>query len=398
MYSTASLAQALSTVTGLPISYFVNDCIETAWPTTEEGAESKQFIEWVQQSILNSTPDHSILLLSDGITLSRNEYFYFFSLYNPLYLIAGPFFIRREDRENCLEEFSHAEFFDTIAALRVVEMKYLNATALLASFNLHDEKSQSMVGNQDEEVPPSEAQALFMKRMTTDTIAFRYGAERHIRQCIMAGNSKEMLRLLASLDNPAHMAPDRPIGDLREQKTYLHSLNTICRLSAEAAGLSDLQLDTISHNLRKKVERAKTRDDLVILIKELATSYCDAVEDNSMSSNSYAIKKIKKFIVENIGADLSLEKLAAMVNVNPSYLSRLFKKECGITISQFIRNQKIREAKWMLAKMDIPIIEISEALGFEYSSYFSHTFKKATGISATQYRMKYGQGRVKSPF
>ena len=69
-----------------------------------------------------------------------------------------------------------------------------------------------------------------------------------------------------------------------------------------------------------------------------------------------------------------------------SYLSTKFKKETGMTLSQYIQEQKIEKAKSLLKTTDRSILEIATYLGFSSQGYFQNVFKKLTGMTPKEYR------------
>ena len=95
---------------------------------------------------------------------------------------------------------------------------------------------------------------------------------------------------------------------------------------------------------------------------------------------------VKKLIEQNISAEISRDELAAAVYMNPDYLTRLFRKETGMSISDYIIDKRLSLAKHMLKNTDMSIVDISEKTGFSYSSYFVRLFKKKVGITPQQYR------------
>ncbi len=101
------------------------------------------------------------------------------------------------------------------------------------------------------------------------------------------------------------------------------------------------------------------------------------------------VKKSMLFVQEHLADDISLETIAAAVNTNPSYLSRIFKKECGETLSEYITRLRIEKAKELLVLPDQLVYLVSESVGYHDSTYFSTIFKKYTGISPTEYRNRF---------
>jgi YesN/AraC family two-component response regulator len=81
--------------------------------------------------------------------------------------------------------------------------------------------------------------------------------------------------------------------------------------------------------------------------------------------------------------DISLSQLAERAAMNPSYLSVLFKKEVGISISEYIQQAKIDETKSLLTYTDHTLTEIATLLNFHDQSYFTKVF---TGVTPKQYK------------
>ena len=98
------------------------------------------------------------------------------------------------------------------------------------------------------------------------------------------------------------------------------------------------------------------------------------------------IETVKKMIAENLGTEISRDELAAAVYLNPDYLTRRFKQETGLSLSDYIIEKRVALAKRLLLKTELSIVEISEKAGFSYSSYFVRLFRKKTGITPQQYR------------
>lgn len=102
---------------------------------------------------------------------------------------------------------------------------------------------------------------------------------------------------------------------------------------------------------------------------------------------SQQIAKCIDFIHENLHTRITVETLANHVGLNPSYLSRLFKKETGCSVSEYIRNLKIDAAKNMLIYSEFTPSEIASILAFSDQSHFTETFRKYTGVTPRKYQI-----------
>lgn len=99
-----------------------------------------------------------------------------------------------------------------------------------------------------------------------------------------------------------------------------------------------------------------------------------------------AIGKAKAYIVEHLHEEISRQELAKHVYLNPSYLSRLFRKETGKSISEYVLEKRMLLAAEWLKTTDKKISDISEALGFNHFSHFRKMFKKTFGVPPQEFR------------
>lgn len=95
------------------------------------------------------------------------------------------------------------------------------------------------------------------------------------------------------------------------------------------------------------------------------------------------------YIYNNIHTRITHVELAKFVDLNPCYLSKLFKKEMGLTISEYIQRKKIEVAQNMLKYSQYSASEISSILAFPTQSYFTEVFKKYVGMTPKKYCEKY---------
>ncbi|MBS4207996.1 response regulator [Bacillus sp. FJAT-50079] len=109
----------------------------------------------------------------------------------------------------------------------------------------------------------------------------------------------------------------------------------------------------------------------------------------SHESNS-VVDKVKQFIKENIGVQkLSREDIANYVYLNPDYLTRVFKKETGLSLSDYLQQERIETAKELLLHTNMSVSDIALESGYSSFSYFSTIFKKVTRHSPVEFRRVY---------
>ena len=84
--------------------------------------------------------------------------------------------------------------------------------------------------------------------------------------------------------------------------------------------------------------------------------------------------------------DISLDSVAEMVNLNPTYFSALFKKELGVNFLDYLTDLRINAAKEYLTDPLKGASEIASLVGYDSAGYFTRAFKKRTGLTPTEYR------------
>lgn len=104
------------------------------------------------------------------------------------------------------------------------------------------------------------------------------------------------------------------------------------------------------------------------------------------NTQQHMLNQIDKYIDENIASDLSLNAIASHMHISASYLSRIFKKETGYSLSDYINMRRIEKAKKLLLHTDIYTYVIAEMVGYNDATYFSSIFKKYEGVSPSQFR------------
>lgn len=101
------------------------------------------------------------------------------------------------------------------------------------------------------------------------------------------------------------------------------------------------------------------------------------------------IRIVKKYIEENFMQEISLGQLAQLVDMNSSYLSSIFKKETGMTYSEYLVCCRIEKACKMLVETNMSINDVALQSGYQDSRYFSKQFAKQIGLKPSEYRKLY---------
>lgn len=158
----------------------------------------------------------------------------------------------------------------------------------------------------------------------------------------------------------------------------------------------ELRLDT--GDLEAKIirvynnlEQFHTAEELCSWLEELSSLVCQKLDSAQNNYHEKLCTSVIAFVSENYSSNtLCLNDIAAYANVSPAYLSSLFKKNQGISLSDFITAQRIQAAQRLLSTSDMSLKEISLKCGYANQYYFSTSFKKKMGISPSVYREEHG--------
>lgn len=321
--------------------------------------------------------------------------------------VLGPFFYEEKFNQSLVESLStlsNSGFTIEIAQKAVDKMEVKDFPFVQACGQLIlnllgcPTKQPIKIDTVKKHIEPSQATPpLYGHRTRELEISTNYQFERELKQLIALGNRAGLRKLLVPKNqqelelaklNSVYMTR-KSVSSFRTTKNLLISLNTIFRQAVENSGLTPLYVHTISEDIVTNIEQVNSDETSLKVVNLMIDNYCNAINNASMQNRSYNIVKVQRYIINHIDEKLTLDKLSEIANLEASYLCRLFKRECNRTITQYIQNLRINEAKWLLESSNKPLMEIAQILGFQEQSYFSFVFKRYTGMSPTLYRHTY---------
>ena len=114
-----------------------------------------------------------------------------------------------------------------------------------------------------------------------------------------------------------------------------------------------------------------------------------AEEHEPKEQGERVIIGITRYLQEHLEEELSLSVLAEEFHLNPQYISQLFKNEIGVGFLAYLTNIRMEKAKKLLLSTSFPIAEIAQKTGYGDYRVFTKVFKKAEGITPSQYRREF---------
>ncbi len=211
-----------------------------------------------------------------------------------------------------------------------------------------------------------------------------YENEKMLMEAVSSGKLHRLTAVAASVSHNG--AEERLPDSLRDRKNYLIILKTLLRKAAEYGGVHPLHIHRLTSDFAKQIENLHTIKQSMALQDSMIRSYCMLVKQYSLSRYSLYVSQAITLVQYDLTADLSLAAIASGLNVNASYLSDLFHREYGMTLTEYVGKERIDHAVHLLKNTKRTVQEIAAECGLFDASYFTKLFKKHIGMTPNQYR------------
>lgn len=358
--------------------------------------DSKDILStYIKQLISNiASPDFDILCF-------ENELYYIFKFERKseiFYLLAGPMLLSAVYHITQMKSLSFASNMNTtklkslVENLPVISLSSFSSCLRILMLLLKKEAlSMEEISNYKFSNFQGSLHQTFIHELFENMEDYRihtpYSHELAILNCVKAGN-------VARLEATYKALPQTKYGNMSSnplrQLFYGCIANTtlVTRYAIEG-GLEEETAFTLSDVYIKQMEKCHTLYELHILNEKMAVDFTKRVAKSKTANKPAYTKPVSKcinYITKNVNHKITLEMISREVGLTSKYLSALFHKETGQTLSYFIETQKISEAKDLLTYSDYSYSHISQYLSFYSQSYFIFVFKKHVGMTPKEYR------------
>ena len=226
-------------------------------------------------------------------------------------------------------------------------------------------------------------QAFLNRELSISHLA--YERENAFFQSIQDGDPAETDRLYAPLgtSDMGRLSED----PLRNLQYHLIITVALITRSCIEGGMAMEEAYNLSDIYIRSIDKCRSEEEIRMLHYELVIDYAQRMQ-LIRKQNRYpkAVTVCMDYIYDNLHTKLSLPGLAEAVGLSAPYLSKLFRREVGMTVSQYIMKKRIEAAKNMLRYSDFSCVAISDYLCFSSESHFIQVFRKHTGVTPKQYR------------
>ncbi len=135
-----------------------------------------------------------------------------------------------------------------------------------------------------------------------------------------------------------------------------------------------------------QIMELNTAEEIRNWFTDKVMSACRNVVNKREERSGDIIRTAKKYIEDHFDKDISLDDVSRVVNISPYYFRKVFKEASGLNFIEYLTNIRIEKAKDLLENSNLSIKEICVSCGYTDPNYFSRSFKKNVGVTPTEYK------------
>lgn len=280
------------------------------------------------------------------------------------------------------------DLYDELSSLPVLEpanvtylqkfTEYLLAPLLPAEWSLML-KSQEKLYQQSK---INESIQMYKGEKASGSRQFLYEKETELLSKVRSGNVREAKAVLNALLGQVLFSEGGAPSAVR-----MHAIELATLLSRVAidGGAGVEAIYELNGKFISVINREQNLDELCYLLQDMVESFMSEMFSTQDKGNIY-VRKTLQAIAEHYDEPLSLNTVAAALNISPNYLSSIFHKTVGISFREQLCRVRVEQSKRLLLSTRYSLNEIAVAVGFSDQSYYSKVFKRITGISPGKYR------------
>lgn len=283
-----------------------------------------------------------------------------------------------KEYERPLKHFLLAQILDVVNLMTQIlyEAEYSDDELLYGNHLINDNRGRE-----------KKEKVLFdLKKDEEDLYHHTYVEERVLLDSVKEGRVQDALRHTRNLDSDLGKLSSR---ELNHWRNVMIVGITLCTRAAIEGGLSPSVAYRLSDFYIQKgdgcTEIAQFLECRNQAVEDLASRVAEKKEKRSRYNY---VERCKDYVEQNYRKKIYLGDIAAMLGISESYLSRLFRKEEGAQLQEYITKIRIEHAANLLVYSDESLARIAEYVGFPTQSYMGKMFKKYKNTSPRQYREK----------
>ena len=288
-------------------------------------------------------------------------------------------------------EYDEARLLPCFTLPEIRNMILLTNSAL-KNGNLENEELMQLnqlINQSERGVRTEQVQFVLKEEAENDDASYRHGyhEEQLLMQAIREGRTEDAIRLAESMDRDSGRLSRTEVSHRRNLAIIGISL---CARAAIDGGLSPEEGYRLSGYYIQKCDSAQDPAHLLHYrnraIEELTVRVKQKLEKPRTSSH---VERAKDYVRKHYREKIYLDEIAESIGISPTHLSKLFKKETGQCLQDYINEERVFRAANLLMYSELSLMEIAEYVHFPSQSYFGKIFKQFKGVSPRIFRDQY---------
>ncbi|WP_432663825.1 AraC family transcriptional regulator [Wukongibacter baidiensis] len=178
-------------------------------------------------------------------------------------------------------------------------------------------------------------------------------------------------------------------GNIEVIKARVMELCSLLSRAAIEGGAPLKDMLAFNYLLFEDLNKLHNLEEISFWMLKVLDYYTENAVNLSSTKNTDIIKKSIIYINKHFRSSIKLDDVASHVHLNSTYFSTLFKKEIGMSFSEYVQKIRVEESKYLLTSTSNSILDVAISVGFDSQSYFCKVFKKYTELSPKKYRLKF---------
>ena len=268
------------------------------------------------------------------------------------------------------------------------DLSYLSAMLLSAALYIGGERRSLLESRLSQERHRNIAE--YMQQLKRDGTKDIYplDKERALLRAVKEGDLGEAQRFLNELLGHVFYSTG---GDFAAMRVRALELLTLLSRAAAEGGADVDQILVFNQRFIKESDYLNTTDQLTVWLNRAIERYATLVFDLVEVKHKDMIYKAIHYMKRHFSKKLTLEETAQYVGFSPTYFSKIFKDEMGVTFNSYLGGLRVERSKTLLLSGEYSVGDICSEVGFEDQSYFIKVFRKYTGVTPGKFRKQQGR-------
>jgi AraC-like DNA-binding protein/ligand-binding sensor protein len=253
--------------------------------------------------------------------------------------------------------------------------------------------ANSMLESRNSNYMQGQISDYILKLKATEETQYPFETERMLLSSIMESDKVKTQKLLNELLGYILFSSGYNFTKIRAR---VYELIVMLSRTAIDAGASQEYTFQLTHEFFVKSQDIHNRENLCYYMTKIANRLIDGIFSSIEVKNSDIIRKAIQYIRRNYPQKISLDTVAHVVDLSPSYFGKIFKKELNYNFNTFLNAVRIEKSMDLLLHEDLRLVNIPSMVGFADQSYFTKVFKRMTGVSPYSFRKMGGKIPLKN--